>query len=335
MTVLVLGRDDVRALLPIGECIEVMAAALRALAAGDAVQPLRTALHLPGDRGLLALMPASRGGSGGFGLKAVSVVHDNERTAFDTHLGAVLLFDGEHGRPIAVLDARAITAIRTAAVSGLATRLLAREDAGDLALLGSGQQARTHLEAMRAVRDVRRVRVWSRDSGQARRLAARATERCGIEVEVVATPRAAVAGADLICTTTAARTPILEGAWLVPGAHVNAVGACVPTARELDTEAVRRALLFTDRRESLLAEGGDFVIPLRAGELEEDHLRGELGELLLGRVAGRQGAGDVTLFKSLGLGIEDVAAGFHVYERARADGRGVTVTFGERRDDDE
>lgn len=333
MTVLVLGRDDVRALLPMAACIDVMAAALRGLAAGDAVQPLRTALHLPGGRGLLGLMPASDEANGVFGLKAVSVVPANEASPYDMHLGAVLLFDGEHGRPIAVLDAREITAIRTAAVSGLATRLLAREDAGDLALLGSGQQARTHLEAMRAVRDLRRVRVWSRDAGHARSFAQWADTRHGVAVEVTATPQAAVTGADLVCTTTAAPEPILEGAWLAPGTHVNAVGSCVPDARELDTEAVRRARLFTDRRESLLAEAGDFVLPLRAGEVDAGHVRGELGELLLGRVAGRESADDVTLFKSLGLGIEDVAAGVHVYQQARAGNRGVAVEFGERRED--
>jgi ornithine cyclodeaminase len=321
MTLLVLDRADVRALLPMAECIEVMEDALRALADGEAAQPLRSIMRLPAGNGLLGLMPAAHAGLDVFGFKAVSVMPGNHGTEWDTHLGAVMLFDGERGRPIALLDATEITAIRTAAVSAVATRALARADAGDLALLGAGAQAHTHLEAMRAVRALRRVRVWSRDPASARRFA----QRHG--VEAVATPRAAIAGADLVCTLTASQEPIVEGAWLEPGAHVNAVGACVPTARELDTEAMRRALVFADRRESLLAEAGDFLIPLRAGELTQAHLRGELGEVLTGRVAGRSCAAEVTLFESLGIGIEDVAAGWHVYRKARDQGRGRPVPW--------
>jgi ornithine cyclodeaminase len=178
------------------------------------------------------------------------------------------------------------------------------------------------------VRELRRVRVWSRSAARAAEFAAREST-AGLAVEPVSSPRAAVEGADIVCTVTAATTPVLEGAWLQPGAHVNAVGACVPTARELDTDAVRRAVLVTDRRDSLLAEAGDFLLPLAAGEIDASHLRGELGEVLTGRVRGRSCAAEITLFKSLGIGIEDVAAGWHAYRKAIDRGRGRELAIGD------
>lgn len=318
---LILNREEVARLLPMGECIEVMAEALSALARGEALQPLRQAHWLPDRRGLLGVMPGALwDGDGGavLGIKVITVFHGNHARGEESHLGSVLLFEGDMGKPIASLDAAAVTEIRTAAVSGLATRLLAREDAGDLALLGSGVQARSHLAAMKEVRPLRRVRVWSRHPESARRFADRESARHGLSIETVATARAAVEGADLICTVTSAREPVLEGAWLAPGAHINAAGACTPATRELDTEAVRRARLFVDRRESALAEAGDLLIPLRAGELGEDHIAGELGDLLLGRLPGRQSPEEITLFESLGIAVEDVAAARHVWRKASA-----------------
>ncbi|MDR7511746.1 MAG: ornithine cyclodeaminase family protein, partial [Armatimonadota bacterium] len=291
MTVLVLGQDDVGNLLPMGECIAAMERALAALSAGEAVMPLRSIMWLPGRRGALGTMPAFLPEAGVFGLKVISVFPDNHGTPFDAHQGAVMLFEAAHGRPLALVDATAITAIRTAATSAVATRLLAREDAGDLALLGSGTQARTHLEAMRAVRPLRRVRVWSRTPEHAERFAAVEGRRWGMAIEAVRSAREAVAGADLICTVTAAREPVLLGDWIAPGAHVNAVGSSVPFARELDTAAVLRARLVVDRRESALQEAGDFLIPRQEGAVTDDHIRGELGELLLGRTAGRTAPG--------------------------------------------
>jgi ornithine cyclodeaminase len=250
------------------------------------------------------------------GIKVITVFPGNHERGEESHLGSVLLFEAEMGRPLAILDAAAVTAIRTAAVSALATRLLARQDAGDLALLGSGVQARSHLAALREVRPLRRVRVWSRHPESARRFAAEESERHGLSVQAVATAREAVEGADLVCTVTSAREPVLEGAWLAPGAHVNAAGACTPAARELDTDAMRRARLFVDRRESALAEAGDLLIPMRNGELGEDHIAGELGDLLLGRVPGRRAPEEITLFESLGLAVEDLAAARHVWRKA-------------------
>ncbi len=328
---LFLGRDEVVDLLPMPEAIEAMAAAFAALAAGRAVQPLRSALWLPDRRGLLGTMPAhlevSDAGEGGApaylsGAKVVSVFPGNHAAGLDSHQGLVLLFESGNGRPVAVADAAAVTAVRTAAVSALATRLLARPGETELALLGSGVQAETHLEAIRAVRPLARARVWSRDPENARRFAARMTERHGLPVEPAATAEAAVAGAGIVCTLTAAREPVLAGDWLAPGAHVNAVGSCAPTAREVDARAVARARLFVDSRESALAEAGDLLLAIAEGAVTADHIAGDLGDLVAGRVVGRTGDGEITLFESLGLGIEDVAATHHVYRKALAAGRG-------------
>jgi len=329
MPVLFLNREDVESLLPYGECIEVMAGALAALARGEAFQPLRSAHWLPDRRGLLVAMPGGlfAGGDDVVGIKVLTVFPGNAAHGEESHQGAVLLFDAERGRPLAFLDASSITAIRTAAVSALATRLLAREEAGDLALLGTGVQARAHLAALREVRPLRRVRVWSRDSGNARRFAAAESARHGLPVEPAASARGAVDGADIICTVSAATEPILAGAWIAPGAHVNAVGACTPNARELDTAAVVRARLFVDRRESALHEPGEILTPLREGAITEDHIVGEIGELLIGKVAGRRTADEVTLFESLGLTVEDLAAARHIYHRAVEQGRGVSLVL--------
>jgi ornithine cyclodeaminase len=327
MSVLFLNREDVQSLLPYGECIEVMAGALAALARGEAFQPLRASHWLPDRRGVLVAMPGGLlGGSDDVvGLKVLTVFPGNAAHGEESHQGAVLLFDAERGRPLAFLDAASITAIRTAAVSALATRFLAREDAGDLALLGTGVQARTHLAALREVRPLRRVRVWSRDPGNARRFAAAESARHGLAVAPAASAREAVEGADLICTVSAAVEPILLGEWIAPGAHVNAVGACTPDARELDTAAVVRARLFVDRRESALHEPGEILTPLREGAITEDHIAGEIGELLLGKVAGRRTADEVTLFESLGITVEDLAAARHIFRKALAQGRGVSL----------
>jgi alanine dehydrogenase len=324
MNVLVLSHADVVRLMPMEACIEVMADALRVTNQGGAVLPLRSVVWMPDRTGMIGLMPGFLGEPKSLGLKIVTIFPGNHGTRYDSHQGVVMLFDTQHGSPLAIMDASSITAIRTAAVSGVATRALARDDAGDLAILGAGVQASTHLDAMRAVRPIRRVRVWTRDAARARRFA----DAAPIPVEVMPSAQAATEGADLVCTTTAAREPILSGAWLRPGAHVNAVGACFAAARELDTTAVSRARLVVDRRESTLAESGDFLIPRAEGAITDDHILGELGDLLLGRFAGRRSADDITLFKSLGIATEDLAAAHYLYARAIATGTGISVPLG-------
>ena len=328
MKVLFLNERDVHALLDMPACISLMHEALTTLARGDAVQPLRSMVRLPDGSGLLGLMPGYLGEPTSFGLKVVTVMPGNHGTAYDSHQGVVMLFGVEHGEPLAIADATAITALRTAAVSGAATRALARADAGDLALVGSGTQARTHLAAMAAVRPLRRVRVWSRTRANAERFAREEGTRHAVKIEVSADVESAVRGADLVCTTTSAREPVLCGRWLAAGAHVNAVGACFAASRELDGEAVARARFFTDRRESCLAESGDFLLARAEGAIGDAHLLGELGELLVGTLRGRTGEADITMFKSLGLAVEDLASAHFLLRRARETGSGTWLEWG-------
>jgi ornithine cyclodeaminase len=332
MKVLILSQADVRRLLTMRECIDLMAETLATLARGEAVQPLRNMMRIP-DAGILGMMPAYLSQGKAVGIKVLTVFQSNHGTEYDSHQGAVLFFEGEHGSLKAILDASAVTAIRTAAVSGVATRLLAPPDASDLAILGAGVQALTHLEAMRAVRPVTRVRVWNRTAQHAKDFAARESKRHGIPVEAVPSPEEAVRGASLICTTTSSKEPVLEGKWLSPGAHINAAGSSVATTRELDTTAVKRARLFVDRRESTLNEAGDFLIPKKEGAIGDDHILGEIGDLVLGRTPGRRSPEEITLFKSLGIGVEDVASARFTYEKALKAGVGVSVEFGGQRFD--
>lgn len=331
METLVVGQSEVPGFLPMAECFDVMEEALAALARGEAALPLRSILWLPEKVGALALMPAALPGPKVVGAKVVTFFPGNQGTELDTHQGSVLLFEAERGRLLAIIDATSITAIRTAAVSGVATRLLAREDAGSLTLVGSGVQARTHLEAMLLVRRLRRIRVASRDFAGATRFAERESRRHGVTIEPIASVEEAVRGADIICTLTSSTTPVVAGEWIEAGAHVNAVGSSVPFARELDTAALVRSRLFVDRRESALNEAGDFLIPKADGAIADDHILGEIGEVLTGKVVGRRTPEDITLFKSLGLAIEDVAAARHVYEKARASGQGRFLELGGER----
>ena len=327
----IIRQDEVPPLLPMAQCVEAVEEALVARARGDATQPIRQLMWLPDRSGLLGLMPSHIGPHGTMGLKAISVIPANHGTELDTHQGAVLLFEAGRGRLLAVIDATSITETRTAAASAVATRALAREDAGDLAILGTGVQARSHLEAMGVARRIRTVRVWDRSLDRARAFARRGSERHGLEVRAVESAREAVRGADLVCTTTAATQPILMGAWLEPGAHVNAVGACLPTARELDTEAVLRSRFYVDTLEGALREAGDFLIPKSAGEVGDDHIAGEIGDVLIGRAAGRRSSEEITVFESLGIGIYDLAAAERVWRNAEAAGVGIEVDLGGRR----
>ena len=252
MEVVVLSHAEVKQLLPARECIDVMAQALIDLQNGDVWQPLRPVVRPPGESSLMGLMPAHRARpQRGYALKTVCIFPTNRERGLDSHYGTVTLFDGETGMPRAIVDAAGVTAIRTAAVSAVATRELARPGASRLAILGAGVQARAHLEALPAVRPFASARIWGRTETKAREAAEEV--EAPFPIEVVASAREAVEGADVVATTTASREPILSRDWLAPGAHVNAVGSSMPSAREIDTRTMAEATLFTDRRESFFA----------------------------------------------------------------------------------
>lgn len=330
METLLLSDRDVIRFLPMAECIDVMAEALLSVAQGASMLPLRTVIRLPETMNAFASMPAVLGNGIGasLGAKLITVFPGNDATPFDSHIGVVLLFDAHHGALLAIADASSITSIRTAAVSGLATRLLANDDASELAILGAGVLAMTHLDAVRAVRPITRVRVWSRSGTRAHEFATRAQKKHDVEIIVADTARDAVTNAHVVCTVTSSRVPVLEGSWLSPGTHVNAVGASISTARELDSHAVKMARLFVDRRESAMNEAGDFLVPRAEGVIDDTHILGDLGDLLLKKLPGRTSSTDITLFKSLGLAVEDVASLRHIYEKARAAGAGIPMAFG-------
>jgi ornithine cyclodeaminase/alanine dehydrogenase-like protein (mu-crystallin family) len=323
----VLRGAEVRGLLPMAECIELMHTTMVGLSEGRVVLPLRSVMVMPGDRGMLGNMPGYIAEPECFGVKLVSLIPHNKPPQHSSHLGLVVLFEAKHGCPVALLDAAEITAIRTAAASGLATRLLARPDAGDLAILGAGEQARSHLEAMLAVRQVRRIRVWARDPNKAKAFADAEGAKHRVAIETSDGVREAVTGADIICTLTKARTPILFGDWLAAGAHLNVVGSSIAAAAEVDTPAVARARFFVDCRNSTVHEGGEYLRALNAGAITPAHILGEIGEVANGSKIGRASPLDVTLYKSLGVAPQDLAAAHYVLEKARAAGVGQLVEF--------
>ncbi len=327
---LLLREPDVRALLAMEQIVELMVEGLRAYSTGGVVQPVRLAVSAERHGGLLALMPAYLTGQEALGAKAVSFYPGNAGRGLPTHMAVVLLWDSATGELLAIMDGRLITEARTAAVSAAATRVLARPEASILALLGSGVQARSHLEALRLVRPIREVRVWSRTPAHAEALAGVALrqaqdERTAEQVSAVPTAEEAVRGADLICTVTSATEPVLRGEWVSAGAHINAVGAPRPTWREVDTAAVRNARCFVDSRAGAMTESGDLLLPMQEGAITEAHIAGEIGEVFAGSVPGRTDANEITLFKSLGMAVEDVITARYLYDRARRDGLGQEI----------
>jgi ornithine cyclodeaminase len=327
MELIVLGERDVHDLLPIAECIDVMDGAFRTVARGGFMQPLRSIAWLPDRRGAIGTMPGFLAEPDAVGAKVITVFPENRAAGLESHQGSVLLHETQTGKPLAIVHAGAVTAIRTAAVSALATRILAQKSASRLALLGSGTQARSHLEAMLAVRPITHMKIWSRTAANASAFAQSAAAEFGIETEAAESAREAVRGAEIVCTLTAATAPVLEGAYLEPGMHVNAVGSSVPPFRELDNAVVQRSRIFVDNRECVLNEADDLRVPIAQGVISADRILGDLAELAAGTVRGRISDADITLFKSVGMAIEDVATARELYRRAVREGRGVRVDY--------
>jgi ornithine cyclodeaminase/alanine dehydrogenase-like protein (mu-crystallin family) len=328
---LVLGAADVHRVLPYPECAGAMRDVLAAHARGDVHQPLRSVISPQGAFGMMGLMPAYQARSGasdtGYGLKAICIYPDNPAAGLDAHQGVVMLFSARTGEPRAVLNASAVTEIRTAAVSAVATGLLARADADELALIGTGVQARAHLLAIAAERPLASIRVAGRDEAKARWFAGAMRERTTVPVTACRSAQEAVRGAGIVVTATSSVEPVLRREWLAPGAHINAVGACVPRARELDTETVSAAALFADSRESVAAESGDYLVAVADGAIEPGHIRAEIGEIITGTAPGRLGDDEITVFESLGLAVEDLAAAELACSRAEHLSAGSWLDF--------
>jgi ornithine cyclodeaminase/alanine dehydrogenase-like protein (mu-crystallin family) len=321
MAVLVLNQQEVEELLDMPGCIEAMEAALASLARGEMSMPLRTAFA-PDDSSLIGLMPSHRAGDAPvYSLKTVCVFPDNPKRGLDAHQGTVILFDGETGETRALLNASAVTAIRTAAVSAVATRLLAREDARTLGILGAGVQARSHAESMRAVRDFERLLLYSPTPEHAR--------ACAEEVgaEVAGSAREVVEAADVLVAATNTTEPVLERVWLRPGMHINSVGGRPPRMTELDVSTIADSAFFVDRRESTEAEAGDYRNAREEGAIGPEHIRAEIGEVTIGSKPGRLSDEEITVFRSMGLAVEDLAAAEYVVRRARETGAGTEVEF--------
>lgn len=306
----------VRSLLPMGECIEVMARAMRAISAGKVSSIPRTVMPLERTHGVLGLMPGACAALGLYGAKVLSLHPRSDSNGPPAVQGVLVVFEYESGTPVCVIDAAAVTAIRTAAASALATRTLARADARSLGILGCGVQAAAHIEAICSVRDIEEIRIWGRDHAKAEKLARAWQQSRAVAIEAVKHAEDAAAS-DIVCTVTAAAEPVLAGKWLRPGCHVNLVGSHAATTREADTESIARGRVYVDSLESALLQAGDLLIPIAEGRIDAGHIVGEIGQCLLRQVPGRQRDDDVTVYKSLGLVGQDLFAAHHLLERAR------------------
>ena len=297
------------------DAIAIVDAAMRDLSSGRVIAPQRTVMNVnPATR--LGLMPGAMSDLGRFGLKVVSLSSDAPKYGLPSHQGLMLLFDDATGRPLAALDTHALTRLRTAAASAVATRALARAQAKTLAIIGCGDLAAPHIEAISAVRPIRRVVLWSRTKENAQKLAAARAAGRSQDIHVADSVAEAVADADIVCTLTASPTPILHGEWLKPGQHINLVGSSLRAPREADDELVARGYFIADQREHALAQAGEFCHAVEEGRVGPDHLKGEIGEILLGRVPGRSDDGQITIYKSLGHVAQDISVAEAAVSRA-------------------
>ena len=315
-------RSEVERLLPVGACVDVMRRAMMATSARYVTLPIRQFMPVPGAPGKLAIMPGTMGDPACFGIKLVCKYDRPHGDPLGTHLGMVMLFDSAKGVPLAMIEGSSLTAIRTAAASALATDVLARKNAARLAIIGNGEQAARHVHAMRAVRDIAEVTVWGRDPARALGFAAEMAAETGLPVTAATSAAAAIAGADIVCTTTSAKEPVLAGSALEPGMHINLVGSAIPSAAEVDAEAVQRARFYVDYREAAMAAAGELLKAIASGAVTQDHIAGEIGEVLLGQAEGRRSADDITIYKSLGVASQDLAAAHAIWQQAEHENAG-------------
>lgn len=309
-----IGREEVARRLTYDVAIPIVRDAMIAFSRGETKQLLRSILPLSDGR-LFGVMPGAMGAHRAFGAKLISVFADNCAKGKQSHQGLVVLFDSVSGAPVCVVDAGELTAIRTAAASAVAVDALACGDARHLALLGTGEQAATHLQAIAKIRKLERVAVWGRSADRARAFAARNREKIAAPIEVASTVEQAVSEADMVCTLTAASEPILKGAYLRAGTHVNLVGSSHAGPVEVDNELVLRSRFIVDSREGILRQGAEFLRAKEAGLIGDDHIAGEIGQVLAGEIAGRRSADEITVYKSIGHVVQDLATAWALYSR--------------------
>jgi ornithine cyclodeaminase/alanine dehydrogenase-like protein (mu-crystallin family) len=320
----IITASQVKQLLPMADCIDAMAIAQAAASAREMIAPQRIFTHLPNGRDLLGAMPGISPNPAIYGAKIISLHPDNPIQGRPAIQGAVILFDYQTGATVATIEAASITAIRTAAASGLATRLLAREDADTLGILGYGVQAETHIEAVLSVRpNIERIIVWGRSAEKAVAFAAAQSRRTGIPVSAGTSQQASEC--DVVCTVTGSQEPVIKGAWLKAGTHINLVGAHDPAHREMDSEGISKASVFVELTFAAMKEAGDLLIPISEGDFSPDQIRGEIGDVVAGRSTGRLSDAEITIYKSLGNVTQDLVAAELVYRRACEQGIGEQV----------
>ncbi|MBI1782146.1 MAG: ornithine cyclodeaminase family protein, partial [Sphingobacteriales bacterium] len=291
----------------------------RSLANKTTGQPLRSIMWLPDKKGLLGMMPGYATDYGVMGIKVISVFHGNRQKALPSHQGVVMILDSNNGTPLMLFDAKEITSIRTAAASAVATKLLSNENAACLAIIGSGEQAERHIEAVCEVRNVRQINLWSRNQQNAQNLANKLKTKYSASFKVFSNPADAAKEADIICTVTSSTQPVISFDWIKAGAHINAIGACTPNAQEIDSATMVNARLYCDCYDSIYNEPGDFLIPFKQGLITKENVIGEIGEVIIGTKPGRQSFSDITLYKSLGIAAEDIFSAFHIYHKLKPD----------------
>lgn len=325
MKVRVLSGKDVKAAITMAEAIEAVAKAFAQLSMGKASVPLRTSVET--EQGVSLFMPAYLADSESTALKVVSVYPDNRSLGLPTIMAMVVVVDGRTGRPLAVMDGTYLTALRTGAASGVATDLLAREDAQIVALFGAGVQGRTQLEAVCTVRGIEEIRVFDINQGASQKLVAEMAGQGVIpeNVLVANSRREAVRGADIVVTATTSYNPVFDGRDIAPGTHINGIGSYTPEMQEVDEKVVERAKIVVDSREGCLAEAGDLIIPIEAGLITETDIYAELGEIIAGAKPGRESPQEITFFKSVGNAVQDAAVAWKALERAEKKGLGAVV----------
>lgn len=313
--------------LTMPDCIEAMRGAMIAVSNGDTTLPIRQYMPIPNTQGKMAMMPGTIANPACYGIKLVCKYIREDNSPYGTHVGMVLVFDSQKGLPLAIIEGASLTAIRTAAASALATDLLARPECETLTIMGYGEQARRHILSMLAVRKPKNIYIWGRDFKKAAAFAAQMTGETRQKVSAIATAEDAVRAADLICTTTSSKTPILMGAWLKPGAHVNLVGAAVATSTEADQDVVTLSRFVTDYRPAAMAAAGELLNAIEAGVASQKTIAAEIGEIAAGRIGGRTSHSEITVYKSLGVAAQDLAAGHWLYEKALRLGFGEDINM--------